>query len=171
MSHYFRKLSTGATSSHSRTLQCVSSLQSLFRCIQKKKKKSDGQTGAASFLNAIYRIYVLSFDSSLVGWYSWSRQGCNFPTYLPTGSAGVLVGVPHSVALWRFFPPPLLKRYSVYYILADLENKVRHLRWPNLLQPNPTLCLPPQQTSAPPRRALLVTQCKVFSVLLTKKTA
>ena len=70
------------------------------------------------------------------------------------GSACVLVGVPHSVALWRFFPPPLLKRYLVYYILADLENKVRHLWWPNFLQPNPTLCLSPQQTSAPPRRAL-----------------
>ena len=55
---------------------------------------------------------------------------------------------------WRFFPPPLLKRYLVYYILADLENKVRHLWWPNFLQPNPTLCLSPQQTSAPPRRAL-----------------
>ena len=55
---------------------------------------------------------------------------------------------------WRFFPPPLLKRYLVYYILADLENKVRHLWWPNSLQPNPTLCLPPQQTNAPPRRAL-----------------
>ena len=53
-----------------------------------------------------------------------------------------------------FFPPPLLKRYLVYYILADLENKVRHLWWPNFLQPNPTLCLSPQQTSAPPRRAL-----------------
>ena len=64
------------------------------------------------------------------------------------------MGVPHSVALWRFFPPPLLKRYLVYYILADLENKVRHLWWPNFLQPNPTLCLSPQQTSAPPRRAL-----------------
>ena len=48
---------TGAASSHTRTLQCVSSLQSLFRCIQKKTttttKKSDGQTGAASSLNAI----------------------------------------------------------------------------------------------------------------------
>ena len=55
---------------------------------------------------------------------------------------------------WRFFPPPLLKRYLVYYILADLENKVRHLWWPNFLQPNPTLCLSHQQTSAPPRRAL-----------------
>ena len=55
---------------------------------------------------------------------------------------------------WRFFPPPLLKRYLVYYILADLENKVRHLWWPNFLQPNPTLCLSPQQTSALPRRAL-----------------
>ena len=54
---------------------------------------------------------------------------------------------------WRFFPSPLLKRYLVYYILADLENKVRHLWWPNFLQPNPTLCLSPQQTSAPPRRA------------------
>ena len=62
--------------------------------------------------------------------------------------------VPHSVALWRFFPPPSLKRYLAYYILADLENKVRHLWWPNFLQPNPTLCLSPQQTSAPPRRAL-----------------
>ena len=121
---------------------------------KKERKKSDGQTGAASFLNAIYRIHVLSFNSSLVGWYGWSRKGCSFPTYLPTGSAGVLVGVPHSVALWRFFPPPLLKRYLVYYILADLENKVRHLWWPNFLQPNPTLCLPPQQTSAPSRTAL-----------------
>ena len=55
---------------------------------------------------------------------------------------------------WRFFPPPLLKRYLVYYILADLENKVRHLWWPNFLQPNPTLCLPSQQTSSLPRRAL-----------------
>ena len=55
---------------------------------------------------------------------------------------------------WRFFPPPLLKRYVVYYILADLENKVSHLWWPNFLQPNPNLCLSPQQTSAPPRRAL-----------------
>ena len=56
---------TGAASSHSRTLQCVSSLQSLFRCIQKitkqkqnknktkTKKESDGQTGAASSLKAI----------------------------------------------------------------------------------------------------------------------
>ena len=46
---------TGAASSHTRTLQCVSSLQSLFRCIKKKKKekRSDGQTGAASSLNAI----------------------------------------------------------------------------------------------------------------------
>ena len=42
----------GAASSPTRTLQCVSSLQSLFRCIQ-KKKRSNGQTGAASFLNAI----------------------------------------------------------------------------------------------------------------------
>ena len=45
---------------------------------------------------------------------------------------------------WRLFPPPLLKRYLVYYISADLENKVRHLWWPNFLQPNPTLCLSPQ---------------------------
>ena len=37
---------------------------------------------------------------------------------------------------------------------ADLENKVRHLWWPNFLQPNSTLCLPTQQTRAPPRRAL-----------------
>ena len=118
-------------------------------------RKSDGQTGAASSLTAIYRIHVLSFNNFLVGWWSWSRKGCNFPTYLPMGSAGVLVGVPHSVALWRFFPPPLLKRYLVYYILADLENKVRHLWWPNFLQPNPTLCLSHQQTSAPPRRALV----------------
>ena len=44
---------TGAASSHTRTLHCVSSLQSLFRSIKKKKKKSDGQTGAASSLNAI----------------------------------------------------------------------------------------------------------------------
>ena len=43
----------GAASSPTRTLQCVSSLQSLFRCIQKEKKRSDGQTGAASSLNAI----------------------------------------------------------------------------------------------------------------------
>ena len=53
-----------------------------------------------------------------------------------------------------FSPPPLLKRYVVYCILADLEDKVRHLWWPNFLQPNPTLCLSPQQTSAPPRRDL-----------------
>ena len=46
-----------------------------------------------------------------------------------------------------FFPHLFLKRYLVYYILADLENKVRHLWWPNFLQPNPTLCLSPQQTS------------------------
>ena len=141
-----------AASSHTRTRQCVPSFQSLFRRIP--KKKSDGQTGAASFLNAMYRIHVLSFDSFLVGWSSWSRKGCNFPTYLPTGSAGVLVGVPHSVALWWFFPPPLLKTYLVYHILADLENKVPRPRWPNFFQPNPTLCLSPQQTSAPPHRAL-----------------
>jgi len=43
--------------------------------------------------------------------------------------------------------------FSLLYI-GDLENKVRHLWWPNFLQPNPTLCLSPQQTSAAPRRAL-----------------
>ena len=37
------------------------------------------------------------------------------------------------------------------YILADLENKVRHLWWPIFLQPNSILCLPTQETSAPPR--------------------
>ena len=52
------------------------------------------------------------------------------------------------------FFPHLCWEILVYYILADLENKVRHLWWPNFLQPNPTLCLPSQQTSAPPRRAL-----------------
>ena len=52
------------------------------------------------------------------------------------------------------FPQALQKKYLVYYILADLENKVRHVWWPNFLQPNPTLCLSPQQTSAPPRRTL-----------------
>ena len=52
------------------------------------------------------------------------------------------------------FFPHLCWEILVYYILADLENKVRHLWWPNFLQPNSTLCLPPQQTSAPPRRAL-----------------
>ena len=51
------------------------------------------------------------------------------------------------------FFPHLYWRGSLLYI-ADLENKVRHLWWPNFLQPNSTLCLPPQQTSAPPRRAL-----------------
>ena len=40
------------------------------------------------------------------------------------------------------------------YILADLENKVRHLWWPNFLQPNSILCLPTQQTSAPVSGAL-----------------
>ena len=58
------------------------------------------------------------------------------------------------MALWWFFPPPLLKRYLVYHILADLENKVPRPQWPNFLQPNPTLCLSPQQTSLPPRRTL-----------------
>ena len=52
------------------------------------------------------------------------------------------------------FFPHLCWEILVYYILADLENKVRHLWWPNFLQPNPTLCLPSQQTSAPPRRVL-----------------
>ena len=45
----------------------------------------------------------------------------------------------HCGSLAVFSPPPLLKRYLVYYILADLENKVRHLWWPNFLHPNPTL--------------------------------
>ena len=70
---------------------------------------------------------------------------------------------------WRFFPPPLLKRYLVYYILADLENKVRHLWWPNFLQPNPTLCLSPQQTSAPPRRALGHAMQRFSASFLSKK--
>ena len=52
------------------------------------------------------------------------------------------------------FFPTFAEEILVYHILADLENKVRHLWWPNFLQPNPTLCLSPQQTSAPPRRAL-----------------
>ena len=52
------------------------------------------------------------------------------------------------------FFPTFAEEILVYYILADLENKVRHLWWPNFLQPKPSLCLPPQQTSAPPRRAL-----------------
>ena len=55
---------------------------------------------------------------------------------------------------WRFFSPTFAEEILVYYILADLENKVRQLWWPNVLQPNPTLCLPLQQTSASPRRAL-----------------
>ena len=121
---------------------------------KRKKKRMMVRRGLHHFLTQHKGFFVLSFNSSLVGWCSWSRKGCNSPTYLLTGSAGVLVGVPQSVALWRFFPLPLLKRYLVYYILADLENKVRHLWWPNFLQPNPTLCLSPQQTSAPPRRAL-----------------
>ena len=70
---------------------------------------------------------------------------------------------------WRFFPPPLLKRYLVYYILADLENKVRQLWWPNFLQPNPTLCLSPQQTSAPPRRALGHAMQRFSASFLPKK--
>ena len=68
-----------------------------------------------------------------------------------------------------FFPPPLLKRYLVYYILADLENKVRQLWWPNFLQPNPTLCLSPQQTSAPPRRALGHAMQRFSASFLPKK--
>ena len=108
----------------------------------------------------------MSFDSSLVSWYSWSRKGCNFPTYLPTGSACVLVGVPHSVTLW-LFSPTFAEEILVYYILVNLENKVRHLWWPNFFQPNPTLCLLPQQTSAPPSRA--IGHAKFSASFLSKK--
>jgi len=45
------------------------------------------------------------------------------------------------------FSPSFAEEKLVHYILADLENKVRHLWWPNFLQPN-------SQTSAPPRAGL-----------------
>ena len=136
---------------------CIAESVSLYPTNKNKNKTTKKRVMVRRGLHHLlkqYKGFMFCFNSSLVGWWSCSRKGYNFPTYLPTGSAGVLVGVPHSVALWRFFPPPLLERYLVYYILADIENKVRHLWWPNFLQPNPTLCLSPLQTSAPPRRAL-----------------
>ena len=64
----------------------------------------------------------------------------------------------------------LLKRYfSVYYILADLENKVRQLWWPTFLQPNSTLCL---ITGLRSKRVLATRStwsCKAFSVVLMAK--
>ena len=48
----------------------------------------------------------------------------------------------------------------IYWQLADTENKVRYLRWPNFLQPNSTRCLISDLLSKPVRRhaELLVTQ-------------
>ena len=58
------------------------------------------------------------------------------------------------------FFPHLCWRDICYYISADLESKVRHLWWPNFLQPNSTLCLMSDLLSKRVRRdaELLVTQ-------------
>ena len=81
-------------------------------------------------------------------------QGLQLPDLLAHGLCWRLGGGATFCSSLAFFSPTFTEEILVYYILVDLENKVRHLWWPSFLQPNPTLCLPSQQTSAPPSRAL-----------------
>ena len=81
-------------------------------------------------------------------------QGLQLPELLAHGLCWRLGGGATFCGSLAVFYPTFAEEILVYYILANLENKVRHLRWPNFLQPKPTVGLPPQHTSAPPHRAL-----------------
>ena len=87
---------------------------------KRKKKRMMVRRGLHHFLTQHKGFFVLSFNSSLVGWCSWSRKGCNFPTYLPTGSGGVLGGRGVCHTLWLFggfFPSTFAEEiFSLLYI-------------------------------------------------------
>ena len=94
-------------------------------------------------------------------------QGLQLPDLLAHGLCWRLGGGATFCSSLAVFPPTFTEEILVYYILADLENRVRHFWWPSFFQPNPTLCLPPQQTSAPPSRAL--GHAKFSASFLSKK--